>query len=457
MSERRIVTSWKEIAAYLKVRVRTAQRWEKELGLPVHRMNKLDKAYVFAYTDELDKWFEKRIRSRNILKRFYGINKPLSLIGFSFIFLIVFIFVLIVFIYLPSHKDLIPSEFEVTNSRLIIYNSAGQELWSYELKESLDYSAYKRKELPASGLSSRSNLNVCFKDIDQDEKINVIFGVQTKNESGEKVLCFDERGKLIWSFIPGRSIRFGDYLISEDFCVRLLRVVDLNQDGYLEILIIANHKIHFPTRVVVLDYQGKIMGEYWNVGHLNCVEIVDLDGDGLQEIILGGVNNSYRRACVLVLDIRKMSGCSPRNNDPCFICSELDRGTEKYYLLIPPNKLGRLLYLYETVESIDLFENNRLQICTNFSRIIYEFNYQLETTYVYLSDELIFKYEQLRREGKIKEPLDSLDTKQLLNDVLYWDGGKWQKQATLNKYWQRGASFWREGKRGRFLGKIDKF
>lgn len=435
MSERRIVTSWKEIAAYLKIRVRTAQRWEKELGLPVHRINELDKAYVFAYTDELDKWFEKRIRSRNIFKKFYGTKKPLAVIGFFSIFLVVIIFALIVFIFLPSHENLIPADFEVKNSCLIIYNSTGQELWTHELKESLDYSAYKRKELPASGLSSKANLNVYFKDIDQDKKINVIFGVQTKNESGEKVLCFDERGKVIWSFIPGRAVRFGDYLISEDFCVRLLRVVDLNQDGYLETVIIACHKVHFPSRVVVLDFQGKIMGEYWNIGHLNCVEIADLDNDGFQEIILGGVNNSYRKACLLVLDIRKMSGCSPRNDDPRFSCSELGRSTEKYYLLIPPNKLGRLFYLYETVDSIDLFKNNRLQICTNFSRIIYEFNYRLETTYVYFGDEFIFKYEQLRQEGKIKEPLASLDAKKLLNNVLYWDGEKWQKKATPNKYW----------------------
>jgi hypothetical protein len=30
--------SWKEIAAYLNREVRTAMRWEKERGLPVHRI-----------------------------------------------------------------------------------------------------------------------------------------------------------------------------------------------------------------------------------------------------------------------------------------------------------------------------------------------------------------------------------------------------------------------------------
>ncbi len=32
------VTSWKQIAAHLGVNVRTAQKWEKERGLPVRRL-----------------------------------------------------------------------------------------------------------------------------------------------------------------------------------------------------------------------------------------------------------------------------------------------------------------------------------------------------------------------------------------------------------------------------------
>lgn len=37
-SERRELTSWKEIAHYLGVNVRTAQKWERDRGLPVHRL-----------------------------------------------------------------------------------------------------------------------------------------------------------------------------------------------------------------------------------------------------------------------------------------------------------------------------------------------------------------------------------------------------------------------------------
>lgn len=52
--------SWKEIAAYLKRDVRTARRWEKLEGLPVHRHVHHKLASVYAYKPELDGWRANR-------------------------------------------------------------------------------------------------------------------------------------------------------------------------------------------------------------------------------------------------------------------------------------------------------------------------------------------------------------------------------------------------------------
>ena len=41
--------SWKEIAAYLGKAERTVKRWEKERGLPAHRLPGLGNASVYAY------------------------------------------------------------------------------------------------------------------------------------------------------------------------------------------------------------------------------------------------------------------------------------------------------------------------------------------------------------------------------------------------------------------------
>jgi TolB-like protein/Tfp pilus assembly protein PilF len=52
--------SWKEIAAYLKRDVTTAQRWEKREGMPVHRHLHDKRGSVYAIPSELDAWKESR-------------------------------------------------------------------------------------------------------------------------------------------------------------------------------------------------------------------------------------------------------------------------------------------------------------------------------------------------------------------------------------------------------------
>lgn len=49
-------TSWKEIAAYLGKGVRTVQRWECDLGLPILRPNGKPSGVVLASPAELDRW-----------------------------------------------------------------------------------------------------------------------------------------------------------------------------------------------------------------------------------------------------------------------------------------------------------------------------------------------------------------------------------------------------------------
>ena len=57
MSEKERLDSWKEIANYLHRDLRTVKRWEKEKGLPIHRLPGGRRHPVFAYKDEIDAWF----------------------------------------------------------------------------------------------------------------------------------------------------------------------------------------------------------------------------------------------------------------------------------------------------------------------------------------------------------------------------------------------------------------
>ncbi|MGE0361115.1 MAG: hypothetical protein AB7R67_10320, partial [Vicinamibacterales bacterium] len=58
------LNGWKEIAGFLGKSARTVQRWERDLGLPVHRIPTPDGgSIVFARRAELSEWRARQAES----------------------------------------------------------------------------------------------------------------------------------------------------------------------------------------------------------------------------------------------------------------------------------------------------------------------------------------------------------------------------------------------------------
>jgi hypothetical protein len=63
--ESAVLSSWKDIARYMGKGVRTVQRWEHHLGLPVRRPNGAShKSAVLLDRSELDAWLATRFSAR---------------------------------------------------------------------------------------------------------------------------------------------------------------------------------------------------------------------------------------------------------------------------------------------------------------------------------------------------------------------------------------------------------
>jgi hypothetical protein len=58
-TNRRILNGWKQISHHIDRGVRTAQRWEALLGMPVHRPALKDRSAVVAFSDELESWLSR--------------------------------------------------------------------------------------------------------------------------------------------------------------------------------------------------------------------------------------------------------------------------------------------------------------------------------------------------------------------------------------------------------------
>jgi hypothetical protein len=64
-----VLSSWKDIARYLGKGVRTVQRWERHLGLPVRRpIGASQKSAVVLYRGDVDAWLVTHFSARTLQK-----------------------------------------------------------------------------------------------------------------------------------------------------------------------------------------------------------------------------------------------------------------------------------------------------------------------------------------------------------------------------------------------------
>lgn len=435
-----LLSSWKEIAQYLKCGERTCRRWEKEYGLPILRVGEKSRTSVYAYKDELDKWLQNR-RNRTIISkeksRWYKspyLFLPLIFIG---LFLIYFFFIRDVLIRQPS-------DFKIVKSTLIMLDASGKELWRYDTGiENLQSDSYYRKHFqfkkdPIIEEDGRGTLIpwIIVIDINSDQKKEILFSIVTQDKyNSGKLICFNQKGKVIWEFLGGREIKFGTETFA-DFVIRGFDVYDLDGDGFLEIVIIS-HAVHrFPTRLCVLDYKGQVSGEYWNSGQLADFCFADLNSDGRDKLVVVGLNNEYKKGCLVVLDPLKLKGCSPQQQFK-YKCNELDIGSELYYILFPRTDVDYYIHEVEGTRNIKILENNLFSIRMLSSGLIYKIDYKLKLQNVVMSHTFKNLHRNLLREGEISSEINEEYERNLINGLLYWDGKNWVSTPTMTSYCTR--------------------
>ncbi|MGI9102105.1 MAG: hypothetical protein ACR2IF_06640 [Terriglobales bacterium] len=80
----RVLNSWKEIAAYLDRGVRTAQRWEHDLHMPIHRPKGQERSAVIAFPEELDNWLHAApVRFGHSVDSLAEVTKALDIVSRS--------------------------------------------------------------------------------------------------------------------------------------------------------------------------------------------------------------------------------------------------------------------------------------------------------------------------------------------------------------------------------------
>jgi hypothetical protein len=425
-NSRILMSSWKEIADYLGCDVRTCLRWEGTRGLPVHRLSGAPRSRIFAYKDELDRWLgqkngEGRLRSKRG-RGFLGALHPGVVVSFAVGLIILALSLTLLKKKVPAG----PADFRIEGAALVMLDQNGRELWRFDThKENLEDGSFyhggfqqKRRvgETPAIQLPLLQ-----IGDINRDQKPEILFSVQTRDQLGGGLLiCFDVRGRVLWDYQMGREIRFGPRTYTADFMINGLCAHDCDGDGKQEILVIGFQRPDWPTQVVLLDADGKSLGEYWNSGQFNDFQYADLTGDGREEIILAGTNNEYREGILAVFDPANISGGSPQIQDE-FRCPDLEIGSELAYLRFPRTDVDKDKYLIESVARLYLTNDRTISAVTYGSDIDFILDYSLKPRDIIFSN----KFKQMHREailaGKKVRALDKGYGDELIKRIRYFD------------------------------------
>ena len=450
-----ILKSWKEIAAYLDVSVRTCLRYEAKYGLPVHRIDQTAKSGIFAYRDELDDWLSRKGANGTLQEadkadedegseaelenRPNGLETPASARGISAApkkrgihaaaLVIVIVAVAAAFIFLlhpfPARSGE-PAGFEIKGTELVVTNAGGNELWRYDTRLiKISAEEYGRSVQYKRLIGSDIYMPLAItKDIDSDGHAEVLFTTQTVGELGEgELVCFDYRGKERWRFQAGRERTYGNSVYSADYRIHGIDVHDLDGDGKLETLVVAYQRPEWPCQFTLFDCDGTLLGEFWNGGQIVDYAFEDLNDDGREEIVVSGIYNERKTGFLAVFDSTDIKGGSPQQ-DKSYICPELSPGSEKYYLVIPRTDVDSISSSNETLATVEILKNGRIQAMTHETSLFYEFDSNLQAVDLKGSHCMDQLHKELARQGLVRSVLNDAYYDALKKSVLYWDGAR---------------------------------
>lgn len=291
--------SWKEIAAYLGVSVKTAQVWEATRGLPVRRLPG-PRGQVRAFIPDLEEW---KAASATALpaeppppeppppppptKTISTWRRPALLV------LLAILSVLGAGLALQRYFRPLPlSSAHVVNNALVGFDPDGAMLWRREFG-SLNQGVYANGER-----------HIWVGDLEGDGAPDALFvPAFTTTQEGVPLLRLDASGKELWRFTPGRTVSVKNESFAPPYVVRQFAIVGRY------IVVTSHHYLYYPSQVAILDPNGKLLREYWHPGHLNVLT-AGVDG-GRPVAFLGGSNNLAGTATLVVLDPERLAGAPP--------------------------------------------------------------------------------------------------------------------------------------------------
>jgi hypothetical protein len=340
---------WKEIAVYLGKGVRSAQRWEKQYGLPVRRLGREGGEIVFAYRHELDAWRDRM--ARGLADDETGPVEPGPtvpagpvgvapgrrarpwLVGVAGLALLLGAAALLARRSAPEadRPDLdAAATWRVGGHSFALLDARERVVFQHEFT------------FPLSDASGRVNgagdRRVQVVDIDGDGATEVLLAVLAEAREERRLYCFESDGRVRFVHQPRGSRRYGETVYSEPWVAHRVFATK-GPDGRPSVWAVFTHGAWFPTRVQALSPRGEELAEYDSAGFVESVREVVWQGRPV--VLVGGADNAHRGAGLAVIDRAAFGGHAPAVK-PQYACADCPAGRPLEYLVFPSSCLKRL-------------------------------------------------------------------------------------------------------------------
>lgn len=403
----RTLNTWKDIADFLGVSVRTAHRWEEDAGMPVHRA---PSGHVCAVRAELDRWRRPAPARR---WRRWLLPGALALVGVAI--------VASLFLLWHSRTAGIPTTVRFEGDTVVALDAGGRRLWAVTIAN------LGQNEQGGWHVSSPDHYLVS--DIDDDGAVEVVVNASLDYpaEGTGRLICYSQDGRVRWEFASGRHLkdRYGEY--ARSYNVHILRAVRVGGRSFL--LSIAAHRLWHPCQVALLDPStGKIVEEFWHPGAITHALLVDLDRDGAGELVLAGLNNPGPGPGSPVLMVLRLPFSSAQPAAGSLLADMSSGGPTSYVILPRPDVMvaqGGLATIYrlESSEPGTFVAHANYSVshsaANNHISLSYQFNASLRLQAFFGTVDMTVKHDALWRAGELDHPFSDKE-EAWLQEVRYY-------------------------------------
>jgi hypothetical protein len=453
--QRRTLNGWKEIAAHLGKGVRTAQRWEKDLGLPVQRIGTGRAEIVTAYAEEIDEW-RRQVASRKSASgevadgaddgsdadgaarelrgggwlRLPGTPALAAVLAGAAVLVFAAAWMLgphghggngaeIAGGAAAASDSPTPASWKITSNSLRVYDAEDRLLWEHRFPKMVSTAAYE--EWPIA------RRHAVIEDLDGDGTLEVVFPLVSVKAAYHALYCFNSDGSIRFVSRPENTLQFGEYLV-EPPLVPMQPVVTRTRDGEASIWAPHAHAF-FPSLLQKLSPQGDVLAEYWSNGHITALTAIERDGRQL--MLVGAANNETGGASLAVLDYDNPSGSAPAANRK-YVCQECPAGVPETFLIFPRLDISAKAESHAGISGFVPAASGRTLVLVHHgaatvgeARRAATTIYTLDADHRIVAAEVVANYKvlhnELHRAGFLDRPFGP-EVEAMLFPVLRWNG-----------------------------------